>query len=223
MKAALIFTAISLTVSLSSVVQAKAFFGTIDKYLVVKTAQVIEVGSNDVEDGVATYYDYRTSKRKTIDLSELSKSTREEIAGVKAGERVLARTYVANSKTETVVRFCEVFYLFENKQAYIGCKATEADRINGYELPNRFDFIINNVEQVIAEVETLDGFKTNEIAELRVDTENLKAGKNVRVLAIFTNGEALIQKAGFSVLDTSGVLNKLGAVEKIKLTDLNKL
>jgi hypothetical protein len=106
--------------------------------------------------------------------------------------------------------------------AYIGCKATEADQINGYATPNRFDFIVNNVENIIAEVEALDGYTNGQVAELRIDTKHAKAGRSVKILAIFVNGEALIQKFGFSVLDSSGVLHKT-EVERVFLSDLNKL
>lgn len=222
MKTTLLLTLI--TTTMFSVAEAKPFFGRIEKYIEVKTGKVIEIGSNDIEaDGTASFYDYATSTKRTINISELSKSTREEIAGVKAGERILATTYAANSNTITTSRYCEVFYVFENKMAYVGCKASEVDIIPGYALPERFDFILSNVEQVTAEVDSLDGFSRGETAELRIDAKTAKAGKNMKILAIFTNGEALVQKAGFNVLDTSGVLNKLGAVERIQLSDLNKL
>ncbi|MFA6235923.1 MAG: hypothetical protein WC635_01245 [Bacteriovorax sp.] len=221
MKTALLLSTLSLF--LSSTAYSKGIIGTVDKYLVVKTGQVIEVGSTEIDDGIATYYDYSVSKRKKIEVSELSKSTRKEIAGVKAGESILARTYLGNSRTETIIRICEVFYLFENQQAYVGCKSTEADRVPGYQLPNRFDFIINNVENVTAEAASLEGFEKGENAELTIDTESIKAGRTVRILVIYTNGEALVQKAGFNILDSSGILNKLGAVEKIQLSSLSKL
>jgi hypothetical protein len=207
-----------------SQVHAKALFGTVDKYLDVKNQSVIEIGSNEIEDDgrTASYYDYRDSKRKTIDMNDVSKSTREEIAGVKAGEAALVTTLVANSKTETVSRYCEVFYVFENKQAYVGCKSTKADYIPGYQFPERFDFIINNVENITAEVAALDSFSKGETAELRIDTENAKAGRNVKILAIFANGEALVQKIGFNQLDTAGIVYKR-SVDRVQLSDLNKL
>lgn len=212
-----------LTLCLTTTAQAKSFFGTVDKYINIHTNQIIEVASNEIEDGVASYFDYSDNKRKTINISELSKATREEISDVRAGEAILAKTFVANSKEETVIRFCQVFYLFENKSAYVGCKTTEKDNIPGYQTPARFDFIISNIESVTPQVSSLDGFETKETCELKVETKTIEAGKRVKILAIFANGEALIQKVGLNFLDTSGILNKLGSVERVKLSDLNKI
>ncbi len=219
MKKTVLFTL--MTISFMSQVHAKSLFGTVDKYLDVKNQSVVEIGSNEISDDgrTASYYDYRDSKRKTIDMNDVSKSTREEIAGVKAGEAILVTTLAANSKTETVSRYCEVFYVFENKEAYVGCKSTQADYIPGYQFPERFDFVINNVENVTAEVATLDGFSKGDTAELGINTENAKAGRSIRILAIFANGEALIQKTGFSQFDTSGLVYKRG-VDRVKLSDL---
>lgn len=223
MNKALLLSVMTLAFTLEA--QAKPLIGRIDKYIEIKNGNVIEIATNEIEDGSATFYDYGIRKKRTIDMSEVSKATREEIAGVKAGEMILVETRldnVRNVRNQTVSRYCEVFYLFENKQAYAGCKSSEADRIPGYQLPARFDFIINNVENVTAEVESLDGFTKGETAELSIETRTIKAGKNVRILAIFANGEALVQKDGFSRLDTSGILHKSG-VERINLVDLSKL
>jgi len=202
--------------SLQSVAHAKSLIGRVDKYIILNSNQIIEIASNEIEDGKGKYYDYAEHKWKTIDMNDVSKGTTEEISGVKAGERILATTMVANSKTETVSRYCQVFYVFENKKAYVGCKSTEADIIPGYQTPNRFDFIVENVESVTAEVSSLNDFSTKEIAELNTDTKNFSSGTKVKILAIFANGEALIQKSGFNILDTSDVLNKLGAVDRFK-------
>lgn len=212
-----------MTLSFVSSVQAKAFFGTMDYYIVEKTKEIIEIGSNDIsEDGVATYFDYKKSKRLKIDISEVSKSTRKEIAGVAAGETILLTTGVANSDTESISRYCQVFNLFENSMAYVGCKTYEEDNKKGIIKATRLDFIISDVKLVVAEVASLDGIKKGEIAELRINTKSAKAGRNVKVLAIFANGEALVQKLGFGLIDTSGIVNKL-SVDRVLLSDLNKL
>lgn len=221
MKKALLLSV--MTITFLSQAHAKPFFGTVDKYIEVANGNVIEIASNEIEDGVAEFYDYGTRQRRTINMSEVSKSTREEIAGVQAGEAILVTTRldnVRNVRNQTVNRYCQVFYVFENKQAYVGCKSSEADRIPGYQLPERFDYIVN-VEHVTAEVESLDGFKKGESVELNIETRNIKAQRKVRILAIFANGEALVQKDGFSRLDTSGILHKSG-IERVNLSDLSK-
>ncbi len=222
MKTALLLSLMA--VSLMTTANAKGFFGTVDKYIIARTGQVIEVGSNDIDNGVAEYFDYRESKRKTINMSELSKSTREEIAGVKAGETILLTTGVANSTDgSTISRYCTVFYVFENKMSHVGCKTYAEDNIAGQIAANRLDFIVGNVESVIAEVASLEGFKTNEAVELAVNTKYSKAGREVKILAIFANGEVLVQKTGFNVLDTGSIVTKHGAIDRVLLSDLNKL
>jgi hypothetical protein len=128
---------------------------------------------------------------------------------------------VGNSRSETIERICDVYYLFENKKAYLGCKSYEKDAIPGYSIPARFDFIVNNVENIVAEVSELDGFKKGDVAEILVDANSIKNGKTIRVLAVMANGEAIVQKMGFSVLDSSSIIYK-GGVERVKLSDLRK-
>ncbi|NOT78512.1 MAG: hypothetical protein HOP07_05865 [Bacteriovoracaceae bacterium] len=222
MKTALFLTLATLT--FSQYTEAKPFIGTVNKYIVVKTNKIIDIGTHDISDDEqsANPYDYSTGKKINLQMSEVSKSTREEIAGVKAGEMVLINTGVASKINETVTRYCEVYYLFENKQAYIGCKTYAIDAVNGYQTPQRLDYIINNVEQgVVAEIETAAGFTKGEVAELKIDTKNAKAGRNVKILAIFANDEVLVQKYGFNVLDTGPIVYK-SSVDKINIADLNR-
>lgn len=211
-----------MTVSFMTTAQA-GIFGTVDKYIIQKTGQVIEVSSNDIsKDGIVKFFDYKEHKKKTIELSELSKSTINEIAGVKAGEVILLTTGAANSSTETVSRVCQVFNVFESKQAHVGCKTYEEDNKNGAIATNRLDFIVNNVESVVAEVKSSEGLSKGEKAELRIDTRSAKAGRNVKVLAIFANGEVLVQKFGFNILDTNSIIHQ-SSVDRVTLSDLNKL
>lgn len=212
-----------LSVCFTSGVEAKSWFGTIDKYIIVNSGAVIEIGSTDISDDgqMAEYYDYRDGKRRTIQMADVSKSTRGEIAGVKAGETVLVTT-MNYAKTATISRYCEVFTLFENKQAYVGCKTTEADSIPGYNTPMRLDYILSNVEQVTAEVEELNGVKKGKIMELRIQTKNAKAGRKVKVMAVFANGDVLVQKVGLNTLDTSSILFKV-FIDRVTTADLNQL
>jgi hypothetical protein len=214
--------AIALTVlTITTAVQAKGIIGTVDKYIIIKSGKIIEVASNKIDNGVATYFDYTESRRKTIETAEISKSTRQRIAGVKIGDIILANTYARNSNSQTVTRFCEVFSVFENKEAYIGCQTLEADKIKGYTTPARLDFVVNNVETLTAQVQQLDGFKKGGNYELRVDTTIANAGVHVKILGIFVNGDVLVQKSILSVLDSDGIIAKTGDIARIKLSDLN--
>ena len=209
------------TVVLVQAVSAREWVSKVRKYIHKDNSQIIELGGWDLsEDGKTNkFFNYKTGKREVVLMEDYVIETYNEIAGVKAGEYLLVDTLLGNSKTETINRFCQVYNLFENKKAYVGCRSYEADRIPGYGLPQRFDFIINNVENTVAEVESVDGIKKGTVAELAVETETIKLGKNVRVLAVFANGEALVEKVGFGYLDTSTVIYK-GNVEKVKVSDL---
>lgn len=204
-------------------VEARDWVSKLRKYIHKDTNQIVELGGWDLsEDGKTNkIFNNKTSKYETILMEDYVIQTFDEIAEVRAGEMIIAKTLVGNSKTETINRVCEVYYLFENKKAYVGCKSYEQDSIPGYNRPARFDFIINNVENVVAEVSEIDGFKKGDMAEILVDTNTIKNGKTVRVLAVMANGEALVQKMGFSILDTSSIIYK-GGVERVKLTDLRK-
>ena len=203
--------------------EAREMVSKIRKYIHKDSNLIVELGGWDLSDDGKTnkYFDYKTGKKVTIEMDDFVIQTFDEIANVRAGEMVIAKTLVGNSRTETIDRICEVYYLFENKKAYIGCKAYEQDAIPGYSIPARFDFIVNNVEQVVAEINEFDGVKKGDTAELLVETRSIKNGKTVRVLAVMANGEALVQKMGFSILDTSSIIYK-GGVERVKISDLRK-
>lgn len=212
---------LAIMVSTFQATHGREWVSKVNKYIHKDTNQIIELGGWDLsEDGKTNvFYNYETRKRETILMADYVPATQSEIANVRAGEMILAKTYVAHGKSEIIERVCEVYYLFENQKAYVGCKSYEADHLPGYATPNRFDFIINNVEQVVAEVSELDGFKKGDLAELQVETKSIKNGKTVRVLAVMANGEALVQKMGFSILDTSSIVYK-GGVERVLLTNL---
>ncbi len=204
--------------------EAREIVSKIRKYIHKDSNQIIELGGWDLsEDGKTNkYYNYNTRKQETVLMEDYVIQTFDEIANVRAGEMIIAKTLVGNSKTETIDRLCEVYYLFENKKAYVGCKSYEQDSIPGYARPSRFDFIVNNVENIIAEVSEIDGMKKGDLAEMLIDAEEIKNGKTVRILAVMANGEALVQKMGFSVLDSSSIIYKSGVV-RVKLTDLRKM
>lgn len=225
MKTTFLTLLLSLSFLTNGEAQAKTLFGTIDKYIIHSSNRVIEIASNEIEDDglTASYYDYGLGKRLTIQMSEVSKSTRDSINEVQAGEMVLVTTGIAKNNTETISRYCQVYHLFENKKAYLGCKTYEIDSINGYSRPQRLDFVINNVESVTAaEVLKSQGFSKGQQVKLRIDTENAKSGRTMRILALFNNGEALVQKMGFSVLDTSQIIYK-GEIDRVNISDLEEI
>lgn len=214
MKKALLLTL--MTVSFVSAAQAKSFFGRMESYLDLRNGSIIEIASNEInDDGTATYFDQKTRKDKIINLKDTSKETKAEIAGVKAGKRILVTSNLGITANAPVTRFCEVSILFENKMALAKCKATENDN-----QPNVFSYTVQNVEDVVAEVDNIQAVEENDIIELGTDTGVAKAGEKVRVLAVFASGEALVEKHGLSILDRAGVLYKLRAVEIVSISDI---
>lgn len=214
MKKALLLTL--MTVSFVSTAQAKSFFGRMENYLDLRNGSIIEIASNDInEDGTAEYFDQKTRKDKIINLKDTSKATKAEIEGVKAGKRILVTSNLGITANAPVTRFCEVAFLFENKMALAKCKANENDN-----QPSVFNYTVQNVEDVVAEVDNSQAVEENDIIELGSDTEVAKAGEKVRVLAVFASGEALIEKHGVSILDRAGVLYKLRPVAIVSISDL---
>ena len=212
-----------MTIAFISHAQAKPFFGTVDKYI-MKNNQIIEIGSNDIENGQGVYFDYRDHKRKNIDMSEVSKSTKEEIAGVKIGETILLTTGVANDKSGAIIsRYCSVFSVFENGQAHVGCRTYKEDNANGQIATNRLDFIVGvGSSNVTAQVDELEGIRTGENRSI-YNNKTLKDGRKVKVLAIFENGEVLVQRSVLNIQDTSSIIQKHGEVLRISISDLKEI
>ena len=224
MKTALLLSLV--TASLMNFANAKSLIGTVDSYIIIKTGVTVSIGTNDIEDdrSTATFYSYAHGKKITVNMSDLSRSTRSEIADVKAGESILITTQSGANPALRVIRECIVFNLYENKQAYVGCKTYEADRIVGYQLPQSLNYIIQNVENgVVAEVASLENFSKGDFAELRVETKNIKANKRIKILALYSNGEALIESSltGLNFLNTNSILFRYGT-ERVSIQDLSK-
>lgn len=195
---------------------ANPFFSKIVPYVNIKTGEVIELSDFDIDqgNGSATYFSYKEGRKIKIALNEISKQTKSEIAGVKAGEMILIQT--TNS-----LKPCAVWNVFENGMARIGCQSGKIIERIGVDRPQILSYTLLAIDQpgVIAEVESLNGVNKFDRGSLTVDAGVLKAGTKIRVEAIFANGEAMVQKMGINFLDTSGLLMKYN-VEKINLSDL---
>jgi hypothetical protein len=206
-----IFLLSILSLSLSNSIQAKSLIGTIENYINIHTGKIIEVASNQIEDDQVTssYLDYESNKKISIDLRDYSKATRQEIAGVKAGEMVLAKI---NKEFEP----CEVWHLFENKMGFISCKTNQIRKNIGVDRPVLQQYLVSNIESdiIISEVAEKDGFKKHDFAETM-------DGMKIRIESIFNNGTVLVQKMNLSFLDTSSVLMKYNIIQT-NLTNLKK-
>lgn len=187
-------------------------FGRIEYYLHVPSLQIVEPYNFNDDTKTAVYYDYAEGKKKTVNISELSKATKETINGVKQGSIVLL--------DKEGHKFCETFYVFENGSAYIGCQTDGVHITIGMNRPLQ-QFYIAPTEILTPEVKSLDGFTKKEKVILTRASGNIKAGSLVRIEAILANGEALVQKVGLNYLDTSSLRLKWN-IERVQLSDLEK-
>lgn len=161
----------------------------------------------------ATYYDYKDGKKKTANISDLSAETKSAINGVKQGDHVLLNQEGHN--------FCEVFHVFENGVAYIGCQVNKIRKNIGMDRPQDWRYFAPT-EILVAEVAEVDGFKKKERVILTKDAGTLVKGTEVRIEAVFANGEILVQKMGFNRLDTSSLRLKFGVV-RVHSSDIEKI
>lgn len=207
--------------SMTSSAFAYDFIAKIETYLDNTTNKTIQFSSHDIDKktNTAQYYDYALSKKFTVSLDDVSKSTTKKLKGVKAGELAVLESVTADGVTRAR-RACLVFHVFENAKAEIACRTVKEDYRIGYQMPSRFGYLIHDLDILGAEVESLDGFKKGQKAILQIDTDSIKAGKTVKIWAVLRSGEAIVQKAGLHFLDTSSIINKMD-IEVVELKYLN--
>lgn len=184
------------------------------RYLHIPTGMQVELNNVNEQAGTAYYFDYVSHKKVNINLSEVSREIDAGVNGVKTGHFVL----VNFDKDD--LRHCQVYRVFENGIARIGCNNGKISKNIGVDRPQVRQFNAS-VYDVTGETESMEGFSKKEKVKLAVDAGNLKAGTTVRIEAIFQNGEALIQKMGVNLLDTSGLMLKFN-IERVSLNDLEK-
>lgn len=175
----------------------------------------IELNDINEQEGTAYYWDYESHKKVTVKLSEVSRETDEALNGVRPGKFMLVNFGKEGIKT------CETYRVFENSQARIGCQSGKIRKNIGVDRPLMYQYNVD-VNDVMAEVESLDGFSRKDKVILTADANSLECGAKVRIEAIFPNGEALVQRMGANLLDTSSILMKKSNVERVSLRDLQK-
>lgn len=184
-----IFAALALT-SISS--HAK-FLTPISNYI-LESGKVVMLQSVNEARGTAWYYDNKFNKRVKVDLSEASKETKKKINGIGKADYVYAITDLGS-------QICLTYHVFENGMASIGCRIGQ---IPGYVGTQKYKTATysTNTNNLLASVDEVDGFSINETVTLN--------GREVRILALYSNGYALTEAAYiFSELDkTKTIVNK---------------
>ena len=175
----------------------------------------IELNDINEQEGTAYYFDYASHKKVTVKLSEVSRETDEAINGVRPGKFMLVNFGQEGIKT------CETYRVFENSIARIGCQSGKIRKNIGVDRPLMYQYNVD-VNDVMPEVESFEGFSRKDKVTLTAEVGSLECGTKVRIEAIFPNGEALVQKMGANLLDTSSILMKKSNVERVSLRDLQK-
>ena len=183
-------------------------------YIHNSTFERLDLIKIDQETQVGKYYDHQDGKYKKVSMTELSRQTHQGIRGFKPGNMVLARF------SDNQYRACELWYIFENEVAHIGCQTGKISQNIGVNRPQVATYVAN-INHLINEVSTLDGLSKKDKVRLMVDIGDLRKGDLVRIEHIFGNGSAMIQKMGANLLDTSGLLMK-SRVQVVELKDLSQ-
>jgi hypothetical protein len=183
-------------------------------YLNIQTGEMIDLIKKNEAEGTGIYYNYLESRKKTVSLILLSKETDKQKNGVRAGEMILV-------KWDNELKPCQVYHLFENGVARVGCQTGRISANIGVDRHLLCSYNVDT-EIVIAEVKASEGFRKNEKVTLRKQAGDLESGTTVKIEAIFINGDVLVQKAGLNLLDTSGVLLKKSGVAKVSIKDIEK-
>lgn len=193
--------------------EAKAeIFSTHYYYLHNETNRKLDFVKIDQETQTGRYFDYKDGKYKTVSMTEVTKETHGEIDGVRKGNMVLVKFQ------DQKLRPCEVWYLFENSMAHVGCQTGKMKVNVGVDRPELATYA-SHIDHIVREVNSLDGFAKSDKVRLMADVGDLKKGDLVRIEHIFQNGSAMIQKMGANLLDTSGLLMKY----RVQIVDLKDL
>ena len=195
--AAMAFTTIS--------AQAK-FFTPIHNYI-LGSGKVVMLQGIKVSRGTAWYYDNDLNKRVSVNLSEVSKETKEKINGVKEDDFVY-------TTTKAGPQICIAYYVFENGMASLGCRT---GKILDYYGPAKYQVATysGSTKNLLAPVNEVDGYSKGETAILD--------GQKVLIRAIYSNGYVLTETAFIlSHIDTSSALSN-ASIQIVTTRDLQKL
>jgi hypothetical protein len=195
---------------LSSQSSRATFFERHSYYFHNPSFQMIEPYNFNENTGTAVYFDRTDGKKKTVKISDLSIESNKPINKVRQGELVLMNKEGHN--------FCETFHVFENGMAYIGCQTNKVQEKQGKERAKNIHYYAPT-EILIPEVKSIDGFRKKDKVRLAKNAGQLDAGTLVRIEALFPNGEALVQKMGVNLLDSSSLRFKFN-IERVHLTDI---
>lgn len=196
------------------IMAAESQAGMISKrfsYIHHGTNERIELTKVNQETQTGKYYDQKSGKYKTVNLSEISQEI-ASVSGVKERDMVIVKFSDDSSRP------CDVFSLYTNGQAHVGCQFYKINHRTMFESAP-LSIVTVAADSVVKEVQALEGFAKKDKVRLMKDSGDLKKGDLVRIEHIFANGSAMIQKMGTNLLDSSNLLMR-EFVQVVELKDL---
>ena len=181
----------------------------------IHNSQPIVVGQYQINKTEETI-SYRAANGQIVErpLSEFSEETTQRMNDVKQNEVVLFDG-----------KMCQAFYVALSGRAELTCRTGQVirDGLNG--VTNEVKKMIVSTAETVAEVKELDGIRKKDFVTLQVPIDGIQAGDEVRVEAIFANGEVLIKRSGFmrlGLIQSGGSLVRDVSIIRAHITDLCK-
>lgn len=166
----------------------------------------------DPQTNIVEYYDYAAKDYLRVNLNDVSPETKEAVKGVKQHHYALMNDQGTN-------RPCMVWHVFEDGGAYVGCRTGEGSRRPGLARPQVLNRSLNS-HYLMGEIPEYRGLKKNQVVKLTIPGDPECETEEVRIEALFANGQAFVQKTGFFIsLDTSEPIMKYQA-KMVKISDL---
>jgi hypothetical protein len=146
---------------------------------------VYKMARVDKKEGVLKYQSISGKKIK-VPLTEVSVETDERIHGIKKNEVAILDGM-----------FCQAFYVAISGRAEFTCRTglIYNDSLNG--ATHHLEKYVAHTSEAIPEVFEMNGIKKRQYIKIKNNIEDIKSGSEVRVEAIFANGEILIKRTGF--------------------------
>lgn len=195
------------TIALSALSSQAAIISKNYRYLHIPTNRVVELDNINTKTGTATYFDYVTSKRVEVNLSDVSKETKVAQNGISGGQYVF-------TFTDQGAQICKTWMLFENGSAHLGCRTGDTF---GHLGPTRMTIAsyIGNTKFLQKAVKESNGFSQGESVLLK--------DKKMKIQEIFESGYVLLVPASIlTKLDTTETIMKT-STKIVHVNEIQKL
>ncbi len=201
------FKAIILSTLVLTTASAQAGFLTPIHNYILKSGKVVLLQGIKESRGTAWYFDNDLNKRVKVDLTEVSKETKNKVNGVGADDYV----YTTTNKGPQI---CLTYHVFENGMSQMGCRT---GKILDYYGPQKYEVAAysGSTKNVLPSLSEMNGFSKNEIVMLN--------GRKVQIKGIYSNGYVLTETVFIlSKYDNTKSISN-ASIEIVTTNDLDKL